>query len=204
MTAKPPHTFHHHCVSSKLLSLSQTHTHWIHLLNLIFVFWCAVKVWILHKCTMQTLGHPAFYTTKSLSHTLLTLGHIAFVLYTHAALNETRTHSSLALGQSCLSAAVCRLSLFPCPVGAPVPPPHWVPALGPAVKRVAPTPLRGGTPTPITRSGRSLALLCWPVPHQIVQQRLPLLRKPGLVSSSGWNPSSAIARSPRTQHCKSC
>ena len=66
----------------------------------------------------------------------------------------SRTHSPLALGQSGLSTAAWRLSLFPCPVGAPVPPPHWVLAPGPAVKRVAPTPPRveagGGTPTPIT------------------------------------------------------
>lgn len=136
------------------LSLSHIHTHtntdWIHLLNLIFVLWCAVRVWILLKFTQQTLGHTALYTSKSLPHTLLTLGHIAFVLYTHTVSNKADTHGPLALGQSCLSAAVCRLSLFPCPVGAPVPPPHWAPALGAAVKRVVTTPLRGGG---------------WPDPH---------------------------------------
>lgn len=108
----------------------------------------------------------------------------------------SRTHSPLALGQSGLSTTACRLSLFPCPVGAPVPPPHWVLALGPAVKRVAPTPPRVPRP-PSPCFGCSLVLLCQPVLHQIGQQRLPLLRKPERVLLSWWNPSIIIP--PRRQ-----
>lgn len=112
------------------------------------------------QCVNQTqmraanLRSACFFMPLNLSHTLLTPGHFAFVPKTHTTPRMSRTHSPLALGQSSLSTAACRLSLFPCPVGAPVPPPHWVLAPGPAVKRVAPTPPRveagGGTPTPIT------------------------------------------------------
>lgn len=118
--------------------------------KLIFVLWCAVKVWILHKCTLPNVGSPCLFITKSLSHTLLTLGHSLCPTRAHTVLKKTDrdSYAPLEFGQSCLSAVVCSLSLFPCPAGAPVPPPHWAPALGPAVKRITPTPVRGGAPRP--------------------------------------------------------
>lgn len=111
-----------------------------------------------------------------------------FYTHTHTApqmeRTRARTHTLgvLALGQSGLSAAAHRLSLFPCPVCAPCATATLSPCPGAQRSRGSPRPLSGGgggaSRPPSPRLGRSLAIFCRPVPHQIAQQRLPLLRKP--------------------------
>ena len=124
----------------------------------------------------------------SLTHTSPTPGHVAFVLYTHRLRqHKRRLHRALRWRwvSPGLSAAVCRLSLFPCPRRCPQCQRHTEPPAPGATGQEGRGHPSDGTGSPRDPCspclGHSLALLCPPVARQIAQQWLPLLGKPAAV-----------------------
>lgn len=122
----------------------------------------------------------------SLSHTLLTSGHFVFVLHTHThtVSNETHTHTRSSSAGS-VSSFCCRMQAksLPMPCGCPCAHTTQRPCPGASGQEGRPpTPLggsAGGIPPQSPRSGRSLALLCRPVPQQIAQQKAVAAKETG-------------------------